>query len=481
MTRLPVRFVNGWLETDEGNVNLLRPRISRSQTCAVYSIMPRAPLEGLIIIALLLLLSPAAADDVTDANRYWPQWRGPLGTGVAPHANPPVKWSGTKNIRWKIKLPGHGHSSPVVWADRIFVTTAIPSGKAIAPRYSGAPGAHDNQPVTHHHSFVALAVNRHDGDILWQRTVRKELPHEGGHNSASLASNSPVTDGELLFAFFGSRGLYCLDVDGELRWEKDYGRMRTKHGHGEGSSPVLYDDTLIVNWDHEGKSFLLALDKRTGDQRWKAERDEPTSWATPIVVEHEGRPQAIVSGTTRIRAYDLATGKVIWSCGGLSANIVASPVASGGMLYAGSSYDTRAMLAIRLDGARGNITETEHVVWRRIRGAPYVPSPLLYGGVLYYLAHYQNVLTRVIAKTGKDHPGGMRLGGIRNIYASPVAAAGRIYITDLDGTTLVISHAGNPKQFAMNKLDDRFSASAAIVGRDLILRGEDFLYCIGED
>ncbi len=436
-----------------------------------------------ILAAASVAVSAMLAYDGSQAeSEYnWPQWRGPLGVGVAPGANPPVKWSESKNVRWKIALPGKGHSTPIVWGDHIFITTAVPYGSEVEPRYDNAPGAHHSVPVTHPHNFVVLAVRRSDGEKIWQRTVHTELPHEGGHTTGSLASNSPVTDGEHLFAFFGSRGLYCLNLDGELQWKIDLGEMQTKHAHGEGSSPALFGKTLIINWDHEGQSLVLAFDKRTGAQLWKVARQEVTSWSTPIVVEHDGKPQVIVNGTNRVRGYDLATGKVIWECGGLSANIVASPVAADGMVFVGSSYDKRAMLAIRLDGARGDITGTDRVVWTRERGTPYVPSPLLYGDSLYFLRHYQGILSRVNAKTGDDHGGPFRLEGIRNVYASPVGAAERVYITDLEGTTLVISHDDIPKVLALNRLDDSFSASAAIVGRELFLRGEENLYCIAEE
>jgi outer membrane protein assembly factor BamB len=289
-----------------------------------------------------------------------------------------VEWNEARNVRWKAALPGSGHSTPIVWGDRVFITAAVPYGEALEPRYSGAPGAHDNVPVTHHHKFVVLAVKRQDGEILWQRTVYHALPHEGGHYTGSLASASPVTDGESLFAFFGSRGLCCLDLDGELQWKTDFGNMHTLHGHGEGSSPALHDDTLVVNWDHEGQSYVAAFEEHTGKQRWKVARDEVTSWATPIVVEHGGKLQIIISGTNRVRGYELATGRVIWECAGVSRNVVASPVSPDGMVYAASSYDRQAMLAIRLEDAKGDIAETKQVVWTRQHRTPYVPSPLLY-------------------------------------------------------------------------------------------------------
>ena len=254
--------------------------------------------------------------------------------------------------------------------------------------------------------------------------------------------------------------------------------MRSLHGHGEGSSPAIYKETLIVNWDHEGQSFIVALDKRTGEERWKLERNEVTSWASPIVIEHAGKPQVIVSGTSRVRGYNLATGKVLWECGGLSSNIVASPVSADGMVFAGSSYDKRALLAIRLDGAAGDITGTDRVAWRRTRGTPYVPSPLLYEGGLYFLTHYQGILSRVEARTGEDQPGPFRLDGIGNVYSSPVAAAGRIYVTDLDGTTIVIKSGPAPRKLALNHLSEPIAASAAIAGRQLFLRGEKHLYAL---
>ncbi len=269
-------------------------------------------------------------------------------------------------------------------------------------------------------------------------------------------------------------------MDGELVWKKDFGPLQSLHGHGEGSSPALHGDTLIINWDHEGKSFIAALDKRTGKQRWKLDRNEPTSWASPIIIEHEGKVQAVVSGTSRIRGYDLASGDVLWECGGLSSNVVASPVFGGGVVFAGSSYDKRALLAINLNGAKGDITDSDHVLWRRFRGTPYVPSPLLYDGGLYFLTHYQGILNRVDAASRDDRPGSIRLEGIGNIYSSPVAAAGRIYISDLEGATAVVSSGPVPRLLGRNQLAEGVSASAAIAGKEMFLRGEKHLYCLAE-
>jgi outer membrane protein assembly factor BamB len=446
--------------------------------------MPK-PLRLLSILSLLSVV-PALARGAGDrshaeALHNWPQWRGPLATGVAPNANPPVHWSESKNVRWKTALPGKGHSTPIVFGDRVFLTAAVPVGASQKPVYDNAPGTHDNVPVTQRHQFVVLALGRRDGRILWQKSVHEEFPHEGGHETGSLASNSPVTDGESLYAFFGSRGLYCFDLDGALKWKKDLGRMQTLHAHGEGSSPVLHGDTLIVCWDHEGDSFLYAFDKRTGQERWKVARDEKTSWSTPLVVEHEGRWQVVISATKRVRSYDLATGAFLWECAGLSRNVVSTPVAGHGMVFAGNSYDWQAMLAIRLAGAKGDITDTTQVVWKLNRLTPYVSSPLLYDDTLYFVRHNQNILSRMEPTTGKFRGEPLRLDGIRDfIFASPVAAARRIYITARDGTTVVLRHDRDNAPLAVNRLDDVFSASAALADKELFLRGERFLYCLAE-
>ncbi len=437
--------------------------------------------HGTPFLLLMVAINHAVASTTNDPIDQWPQWRGPLGTGEAPHATPPVEWNEDKNIRWKLVLQGKGHSTPILWADHVFVTTAVPVGEALPPKFSETPGGHDETAITHRQRFTVLAIDRKNGQVRWERTVREDLPHQGGHVTASLASASPVTDGEHVYAFFGSYGLHCLSYNGKVIWQHDLGRMNTLHGHGEGSSPALHGETVIVNWDHEGDSFLVAFDKRTGQQRWKTPRPHATSSTTPIVVEHGDRTQVIVSGSERIRGYDLADGKLIWECDGLSKeNVSSSPVAGHGMVFAGSTYDRPGMLAIRLEGARGDITATDNVVWNRTRGAPYVPSPLLYGDALWFLQHFRGLLTRVDARTGEDRPGAIRLPEIYNVFASPVAADGRVYVTSREGVTVVLADGDKPNIISVNHLADRFSASPALAGGDLFLRGEKFLYCIAE-
>jgi outer membrane protein assembly factor BamB len=434
----------------------------------------------LCLLASSAPAEPARAASAAELEHSWPQWRGPLANGVAPYANPPVHWSETNNIRWKLPLPGKGHSTPILYGHSLFLTVPVPHGDVLAPVYDHAPGTHDSVPVTQYHQFAVLAVNRQDGRIEWRKNVRDEFPHEGGHETGSLTSNSPVTDGEHLYAFFGSRGLYCFDLEGELKWQKDLGRMQTLHAHGEGSSPVLHGDFLIVCWDHEGDSFLYALDKRTGRERWKVARDEKTSWSTPLVIDHQGKSQVIISATKRVRSYDLATGALLWECAGLSRNVVSSPVAGHGMVFAGNSYDWQAMLAIRLAGAKGDITDTPQLAWKLNRLTPYVSSPLLYDKTLYFLRHNQNILSRLEATTGQPLGEPLRLDGIREIFASPIGAAGRIYITGRDGVTLVLRHDATNATLALNRLDDVFSASPVAVDTELYLRGERSLYCISQ-
>ena len=411
-------------------------------------------------------------------SQQWGQWRGPLATGFAPQANPPLEWSETKNLRWKTPLPGLGHSSPVVWGDYVYLTTAVPQGEKL-PVPEQPPGAHNNMDPTHRLQFQVLAYDRRTGKPVWQTTVHAAQPHESTHESATWASQSPVVDDQHLVASFGSAGIFGLDTKtGKLIWKRDLGNMLVKHGHGEGASPVMHLNTVVINWDHEGDSFIVALDKRTGKTRWRQARDEPTSWSTPIIVQYGQTTQLIVSATRAVRGYDLTDGKVIWHATGLPNNVVASPVFTKGVVYAGASYEKRTMLAIKINGARGDLSGTDKILWTRLVATPYVPSPLLMPDeTLYFFHHYQGFLSKLEGRSGRDQ-GPFRLGGLGNFYASPVAAKDRVYLTDRRGQTLVISHGDDPKPLARNQLNDAFSASPAIAGNAIFLRGEKFLYCL---
>jgi outer membrane protein assembly factor BamB len=427
-------------------------------------------------IALLVGLALFAASAERDEHN-WSQWRGPLATGVALHGAPPIHWDAHTNIKWRCAIPGEGHGTPIVWGDQVFVSAAIPVGEQRKPLPDSDPGAHNNRPVTQEYEFRIYAIDRDSGELRWQQLLCRALPREGGHETGTVANNSPVTDGEQLIVSLGSRGLYGLNLSGQVLWKTDLSELVTRHNHGEGSSPALYGNHVVVNLDHEGDSFIAAYDKRSGKRFWRRERDEMTSWSSPIIVHVDGKPQVIVSATGRVRGYDLHSGEELWTRGGLSRNVVASPVAGHGLVFASNSYDWQALLAIRLSGARGELG-AEHLAWSLRRNTSYVPSPLLLGDTLYLLGHNQGILTGIHAPSGRVSHGPFRLDAIRNVFASPVAAAGHIYIADLDGTTLVLKHGEHPEPVAVNRLDDSFAASPAIAGNELFLRGKQTLYCI---
>lgn len=442
----------------------------------------------LTLCVCALAVMAASASQPVDYEKNWHQWRGPHATGAAASdANPPLTWSETENVRWKVAIPGMGHATPIVWEEKIFVQTAIQGEEQKVEEpdddnpFSGFFRQRGGGP-TNTYQFALLAINRSDGSILWQKTLREEVPHEGTHQDASFASNSPVTDGEYVYAYFGSRGLYCVDMDGNVKWEKDIGEMRKSNAFGEGSCPVLYGNTLIIVQDHEGPtpSFIIALDKRNGEVLWKTERDERTTWTTPLVVEQDGKPQVIVPATNRTRSYDLATGKLLWECGGLTRNVIPTPVADDGFVYVTSGFRGNSLQAIRLDVAKDDITNSDAIVWQHNRNTPYVPSPLLYQDALYFLKSNDGILSAFNIKTGEANYGPERLQGISNVYSSIVGAAGRVYIASRNGTVLVVKHSPTFQVLATNKLDDSFNASPVIVGSELYLRGQAYLYCIAE-
>ncbi|MGV3533913.1 MAG: PQQ-binding-like beta-propeller repeat protein, partial [Chthoniobacteraceae bacterium] len=411
----------------------------------------------------------------------------------------PTQWSEEENVKWKMKIPGFGTSTPIILGDQVFVLTAI-EGEAAVPKAEAVPaaqvapepegndrrerrrrggGGRSEQPATPQ-KFTVLSVDKNTGKTLWQTVVREEVPHEGHHRDHGYASGSPVTDGEHLFASFGSRGIYCLELGGKVIWEKDLGDMQTRNGFGEGTSPALHGETLIVNWDHEGEDFVVALNKRDGREVWRKTRDEATSWATPLIVEHDGKAQVIISATNRIRSYDLATGEEIWECAGMTGNVIPTPIYSEGILYITSGFRGASFMAIKL-GAAGDLTDTDAVLWKHTKNTPYVPSPLLHKGRLYFFSGNTGTLSILEAATGKPLVEAQRiedlLGGV---YASPVAVDDRIYLVGRDGKTVVIKAGDQVEQLATNKLDDKFDASAAIVGNQLFLRGHQNLYCISE-
>ncbi len=424
----------------------------------------------------------------------WPMWRGATGDGIARDAKPPTTWSDQQNIKWKAKIPGYGFSTPIVWKDRIYLLSAIETTEelpgAATPAPEAPPSGADQKTKkrggfgsgpkpTKFHEFIVVAVNRSTGAILWQKTARREVPHEGKHATNSFASCSPVTDGERLYASFGSRGLYCYDLDGKILWEKDLGDMTTRGGFGEGSSPALAGENLIVPWDHEAGSFIVALDRKTGAERWRKSRDERSSWSTPLVVEVGGKLQAIVAATTRTRSYDPVTGDIVWEAGGLTPNVIPTPVIGHGMVFLTSGFQGNSIQAIKLT-ARGDVTGTDQIVWSARKSTPYVPSPLLSGDRLYFSKSNDAYLSCVNALTGEVHYQDQLLEGLRGIYASPVVANGHVYITGREGLVMVLKDSSKFEIVAQNKLNDRIDASPVLLDKELFLRGHDFLYCISE-
>lgn len=415
------------------------------------------------VAAGLVAVSTALSADV-DAGG-WPNWRGPNDDGVVTDGNPPVEWSESKNVRWKVTIPGTGHATPIAWGDRIYVQTAEPVEQGSAKL-----------------RFIVLAIDRHSGKTVWRKTLRTTVPAETRHHrTASFASTSGVTDGEHLYAYFGSQGLYCLDFDGNVKWEKDLGDMRTRNSFGEGSAPSIHGSTLVVNWDHEGDSFIVALDKRTGKERWRKDRNEVTTWVTPLIVEHGGAAQVIIPASRRTRSYDLETGKVVWELAGLGTNVIPMPFHEDGVVYVSSGHRSPAMQAVRLDGAKGDITGTDAVLWSITQNTPYVSTPVLHDGRIYQMKNRNAILTCYDAADGRLVYGPERLEGMGHVYASLLSVKDRIYISDLDGRTLVIRAGDKFDPIATNELDDGFAASPVVIGDTLYMRGYRHLYAIAAE
>lgn len=395
----------------------------------------------------------------------WPHWRGPGGNSAAIDAAPPTQWSSSENVKWKVAIPGNGSGSPVVWGQQVFVVSAV-----------AATGNTSRDTL----DFTLFCFDRGNGNLLWKQVATTARPHQGTHSTNGFASASPCTDGQHVYAHFGSRGLYCYTMDGVLKWKRDdFGKMETRNSFGEGSSPVLAGDKIIVPWDHEGPSALLALDKGTGQTIWKVARDEPTCWATPLVVSHQGQNQVIMNGQNSVRSYDLETGEELWRCGGQTQRPAASAVAGDGLIFVGSGFRGAYLGAFTPDG-KGDIEGTDRVVWSVHRDTPDVASPLLSSGRLYFYKGKSGILTCLDAATGKPHYAAVRVNGINSTYASPVAAGGYVFLTDRSGTIVVIKDADQFEVVATNSMDETVDATLAPVDGELFIRGQRHLFCIAK-
>ncbi|MFN2445287.1 MAG: PQQ-binding-like beta-propeller repeat protein [Vicinamibacterales bacterium] len=434
-----------------------------------------------ISIALLVLGMSSAGHSVVapdyDAARFWPQWRGPAASGASALADPPIEWSEIRNIRWKVKVPGRGSGTPVIWGEQLFVLSAVPVGMSAEPAHEPLGGVQPRRP----HRYTVMAIDRRSGKTRWERVAREETPHEASHqDNGTWASSSAITDGEHVIAYFESRGIYAYDLHGTLIWQKDLGDKQMRNEFGEGSTPALHGNHLVIVWDHQGQSFITALDKRDGHELWRVNRDEIDTWSTPLIVEWGGRHQVVTPAMTKVRSYDLETGALVWEAPGTTMNAIPSPVAGEGMVFVTSGFRGNNLKAVRLADAKGDIGGTSAIVWTLDRDTPYVPSPLLYQGILYLLKTNNGLLSAFDAKTGTPYYNLQRLEKAPNVFASPVAAAGRIYIPGRDGTTVVLKHGPRFEVLAENTLDEGFDASPALVDEEIYLRGSRHLYCIAE-
>jgi outer membrane protein assembly factor BamB len=431
-------------------------------------------------IALLMLVGAAATAVAAD----WPQFRGAGASAVGTDRNLPVEWGADRNIAWKVKVPGYGWSSPVVWADRVFVTTAV----AQTPEKPTGSGNWQNgtgRKLDTVYRWEIHCLGAADGKLLWKRTAAEGKPTIPINTSNTYASETPVTDGERVVAYFGMHGVFCWDLAGNLLWMKDLGSFPTENCHGTGASPVLDGRLLFIQCDNEQKSFLVALDVKTGEQRWRVERTERTGWSMPLVWKNRVRTELVCLGRQRVQGYDPATGKQFWELGGMNGQAMASPVADADLLFAGTGGQLggdRPLFAVRA-GASGNVTpkpgsaSNESVAWSLPKAGPLVATPLLYEGHLYVLEQHLGMVTCHDAATGKLLYR-ERLPQARGFFASPWAYGGKVFCLDEDGRTFVLRAGAEFKLLGRNDVGEMCWASPALSGHGLFLRTVDHLYCI---
>jgi len=419
--------------------------------------------------------SPAAFED------NWPQWRGPGGLGIAEGTYPDT-WSATENIAWKTEIPGRGHSSPVVWGDRIFLTTSI-VGEEIPGRTAPDHLGFDLQPgylhpdsvgVDYAHELRVLAVDAVSGDIVWERTVHEGPVYDNRHRKNTYASATVATDGERVYASFESEGLYAFDFDGDLVWSVSFGGM-AKAGLGPGTSPILYEDLLILQGDQEmgAGSFIAGLERATGEIVWKAERSNRRSWATPLLVEAGGRTELLASGAEAVIAYDPATGAELWHTDGTQSHPIPSFVAGGGLVFATAGSQRKVAMALR----PGADHEEDRIAWRYNKGTAYVPSPIFYDDY-FYLMTDRGIVTCLDIQTGAVVYEGGRVPVPATFTASPVAFDGKILLTSEDGDTFVLRAGPVHEIIRTNALGEPVFASPALAGGVIYIRGAQHLFAI---
>jgi outer membrane protein assembly factor BamB len=434
------------------------------------------------ILLVVIFLSCAALVTTTTGAANWPQWRGPGGSGVSTEKNLPAEWNANRNIKWKTPIAGRGHSSPVVWENKIFLTTAIegdvvPGAKAVTHIVEGGQVfLHpDSIGADHKHTFKVICLNAETGKVLWEQTAFEGTPYDNRHRKSSYAASTPATDGKSVYAFFGTEGLFAYDMNGKLAWKADLGKLGTI-GMGTGTSPILYENLIIVQCDEENgeASFIVALDKKTGKEAWRTPRKVQASWATPILAATAKRTELITSGNETVIAYDPATGKELWRHKGVESNAIPSPVANQQMVFVSAGFPEKVVMAINL-GASGDLGES--VVWKYAKGTAYVPSPILYGEYLY-LTTDRGILTCLDAKTGEVKYEGGRIPIPATFTASPIAFEGKILLTSEDGDTFVVKAGPKHEILGTNSVGEPVYASPAVADGKIFIRGEKNIYCI---
>ena len=447
--------------------------------------------------ARLLLLAPFVAllgSPVAAAPPpAWPSFRGPQASGVA-SGPAPTTWNAPAGtaVLWKTPIPGLAHSSPVVWGDRVFVTTAVSSEKDPAFRH-GLYGDVDSVEVKAEHSWRVLALDRRTGKVLWERVAHSGVPKVKRHTKATHANSTPATDGKHVVALFGSAGLYCYTVDGELLWKQDLGVLDAgwfydpSYQWEHGSSPIIHKNLAIVQADLQKGSFIAAYDLADGRQVWRTEREEIPSWATPTVFETATRAELVTNATKHVRGYDPATGKELWRLAGNSEIVTPTPIAAHGLAYVTAGYSPiQPIYAIKLGAANGDITlaegkeSSETIAWSKKRGGPYMPTPIVYGDHLYTCAN-NGTLTAYDAKTGTQIYRERIAGGKGVAFtASPVAADGKLYFASEDGDVYVVKAGPKFELLATNPMGEVLMATPSIVDGTILIRARHHLFAIGE-
>lgn len=426
----------------------------------------------LLLVAACLLAFNANS---VIADETWPAWRGPTGNGhAADTADPPIEWNENKNIKWKVELPGLGSSTPCVVDNRIILTFTQPTGRTIEVTEKDSSGK--LKPNEFHKLFV-IAYDLQTGREIWKTEVAEAVPNSVCHPTGSYAAASAVTDGNQVYAFFGSLGMFTLDLDGKVVWDYQLPKMKTLANFGEGASPVVGDNVVVIPWDEQGQSFVAGIDTASGKEKWRTDRTEDSSWSTPLIINDGNRNLVVLSGTKQTRAYDLQSGSEIWNCGGMSSNPTSSPVSDGNVLFVGNSYRGNVLQAINFQNATGDLTQSNNLLWTHRRAASYVPTPVVLDGKIYFLKDSVGILNCLVTNTGKPAFSPKRIG-LKKVHASPIIAANRIYIVSLEGDCVVLDPTQECTTLAANHLDDTFGASPVAIGSTLILRGAKNLYCI---